>query len=288
MDRALRFTQTVGKQKVKRKYRKRLSFSKTEISENLYGKERLGTVLSGGIALKRKCRTHHRSSTCFNNASKTAERANKTHSSRSWNRLAISALRVGKQISVIEAATARRITVSSEKSVLVKKAAVCRVRWRSHGTVKWTTNIQSIVERGNISAVFTCFASNLSEVWVEKREKNPENRKKKVKTSAERERKGKKMSIEVKVLLMLASIIASSSSTTVKSGAYHNIVIEVEKDVPVDDCSNFLLSLEVRFFDIALLDFHPNVNILPSNRKAQPRALWKPWEAIVESAIKKT
>jgi hypothetical protein len=96
------------------------------------------------------------------------------------------------------------------------------------------------------------------------------------------------MSIEVKVLLMLASIIASSSSTTVKSGAYHNIVIEVEKDVPVDDCSNFLLSLEVRFFDIALLDFHPNVNILPSNRKAQPRALWKPWEAIVESAIKKT
>lgn len=62
------------------------------------------------------------------------------------------------------------------------------------------------------------------------------------------------MSIQVKVLLMLLSI-AGSSSTTVKSGAYHNVVIEVEKDVPVDDCSNFLLSLEVRYFDRASLLF---------------------------------
>jgi hypothetical protein len=98
------------------------------------------------------------------------------------------------------------------------------------------------------------------------------------------------MSIEVKVLLMLASIIAGSSSTTVKSGAYHNIVIEVEKDVPVDDCSNFLLSLEVRFFDIALLDSTQTsiFCLLPGHLESSTPRNWKPWEAIVESAIKKT
>lgn len=57
------------------------------------------------------------------------------------------------------------------------------------------------------------------------------------------------MSFGVKLMIIAAftSIANVVESTTVRNGAYHNIVIEIQKDVPASDCSNFLLSLEVIF-----------------------------------------
>lgn len=56
------------------------------------------------------------------------------------------------------------------------------------------------------------------------------------------------MSFGVKLMIIAAfTSIANVESTTVRNGAYHNIVIEIQKDVPASDCSNFLLSLEVIF-----------------------------------------
>jgi len=59
------------------------------------------------------------------------------------------------------------------------------------------------------------------------------------------------MSLEVKLMIIVVfTSIASIQSTAVRNGAYHNIVIEIQKDVPSNDCSNFLLTLEVtKFFD---------------------------------------
>lgn len=58
------------------------------------------------------------------------------------------------------------------------------------------------------------------------------------------------MSITVKLRLLIVVLsMACARSTEVKNGAYQNVVVEIHKDVPVDDCTNFLLSLEVRFFD---------------------------------------
>lgn len=55
------------------------------------------------------------------------------------------------------------------------------------------------------------------------------------------------MSFEVKLLVLISLLsVTSITSTRVRNGAYHNIVVEIQKDVPFDDCSNFLLSLEVR------------------------------------------
>lgn len=51
------------------------------------------------------------------------------------------------------------------------------------------------------------------------------------------------------VLLVVALSLASTRSMTVKNGAYYNIVVEIQKDVPADDCFGFLLSLEVRIFE---------------------------------------
>lgn len=51
------------------------------------------------------------------------------------------------------------------------------------------------------------------------------------------------------LLLVIASLIVGSTrSTTVRNGAYHNIVIDILKDVPAEDCSEFLLRLEVRIY----------------------------------------
>lgn len=58
------------------------------------------------------------------------------------------------------------------------------------------------------------------------------------------------MSFEVKLVLISLLSVASINSTRVQNGAYHNIVVEIQKDVPFDDCSNFLLSLEVRNFNL--------------------------------------
>lgn len=52
--------------------------------------------------------------------------------------------------------------------------------------------------------------------------------------------------MEVK-LLLVAIIIALTDSTSIRSGAYHNVVVELQSGLPVDDCSSFLLSLEVRY-----------------------------------------
>ena len=76
------------------------------------------------------------------------------------------------------------------------------------------------------------------------------------------------MSIAVKLMLIAVLSIASTSSITVRNGAYHNIVIEIERDVPYDDCSNFLLSLEVRFFE---LNF--DVNVLGGIMKTTSRRI---------------
>ena len=65
------------------------------------------------------------------------------------------------------------------------------------------------------------------------------------------------------VLIVILSI-ANTRSITVRNGAYHNIVVEIEKDVPADECFNILLSLEVRLFltlidskDFSLIFFPP-------------------------------
>lgn len=50
-------------------------------------------------------------------------------------------------------------------------------------------------------------------------------------------------------MLVAVLSIANTRSITVRNGAYHNVVIEIEKDVPASDCFNILLSLEVRLFD---------------------------------------
>lgn len=47
------------------------------------------------------------------------------------------------------------------------------------------------------------------------------------------------------MIIVVFTSIASVQSTTVRNGAYHNVVIEIQRDVPSSDCSNFLLSLEV-------------------------------------------
>lgn len=57
------------------------------------------------------------------------------------------------------------------------------------------------------------------------------------------------MSILRNVMLVAVLSIANTRSITVRNGAYHNVVIEIEKDVPASDCFNILLSLEVRLFD---------------------------------------
>jgi hypothetical protein len=48
------------------------------------------------------------------------------------------------------------------------------------------------------------------------------------------------------LMLITSVLVGSSRSTTVRNGAYHNIVIDILKDVPVEDCSEILLRLEVR------------------------------------------
>lgn len=53
--------------------------------------------------------------------------------------------------------------------------------------------------------------------------------------------------MEVK-LLLVAIIIALTDSRSIRSGAYHNVVVELQPGLPVDDCSSFLLSLEVRYW----------------------------------------
>lgn len=58
-----------------------------------------------------------------------------------------------------------------------------------------------------------------------------------------------KMSIGVKSLFILAIAAACSASVRIRNGAYRNLVIDIQHDVPADDCLNFLLSLEVRFFE---------------------------------------
>lgn len=57
------------------------------------------------------------------------------------------------------------------------------------------------------------------------------------------------MSILWNVMLIAVLSIANTRSITVRNGAYHNVVIEIEKDVPASDCFKVLLSLEVRLFD---------------------------------------
>lgn len=57
------------------------------------------------------------------------------------------------------------------------------------------------------------------------------------------------MSIGVKSLFILAIAAACSASVRIRNGAYRNLVIDIQHDVPADDCLNFLLSLEVRFFE---------------------------------------
>lgn len=67
----------------------------------------------------------------------------------------------------------------------------------------------------------------------------------------------KNMSSEVKLLIIVIAsfiIVGSDSTTAVRNGAYHNVVIDVQPFVPADDCSNFLLRLEVRFFIFFFLE----------------------------------
>lgn len=67
-----------------------------------------------------------------------------------------------------------------------------------------------------------------------------------------------KMSIAVKLMLIAVLGIPNARAITVRNGAYHNIAIEIERDVPQSsDCSNYLLSLEVRLFEL-----NSDVNIL--------------------------
>lgn len=56
-----------------------------------------------------------------------------------------------------------------------------------------------------------------------------------------------KMSIVVKFVYLMLCIV-SSRSITVRNGAYENFVIEIQKDISEDDCSQFISNLEVRFF----------------------------------------
>jgi hypothetical protein len=55
------------------------------------------------------------------------------------------------------------------------------------------------------------------------------------------------MSIVVKLVCLMLCIV-SSRSITVRNGAYENFVIEIQKDIIEDDCSQFISNLEVRFF----------------------------------------
>lgn len=51
-------------------------------------------------------------------------------------------------------------------------------------------------------------------------------------------------------LLLCMIVGATTKSAIVQNGAYHNVVVEIQRDVPHDDCVNFLSNLEVRYFFI--------------------------------------
>lgn len=74
-------------------------------------------------------------------------------------------------------------------------------------------------------------------------------------------RESMKMSIVVKLVCLMLCIV-SSRSITVRNGAYENFVIEIQKDISEDDCSQFISNLEVRF-----LIFFIRGNIYDGNRK---------------------
>lgn len=59
----------------------------------------------------------------------------------------------------------------------------------------------------------------------------------------------------VKLMFIAVLSISSIRSITVRNGAYHNIVIEIDREVPVDDCSNFLLNLEVNILGCFRMSF---------------------------------
>lgn len=62
------------------------------------------------------------------------------------------------------------------------------------------------------------------------------------------------MSIEVKLLIVITAsiIIARTDSTSLINGAYRDVVVELQRDLPADDCAGFLLGLEVRLLEMIL------------------------------------
>lgn len=89
------------------------------------------------------------------------------------------------------------------------------------------------------------------------------------------------MTSEVKLLaIVIASIIiVGTGSTTVRNGAYHNVVIDVQSLVPTDDWLNFLLKLEVRFLFIA-----QNKNIRKFLKRFLSRREYF-WENIIDGCV---
>lgn len=83
------------------------------------------------------------------------------------------------------------------------------------------------------------------------------------------------MSIEVKLLIVITAsiIIARTDSTSLINGAYRNVVVELQRDLPADDCSGFLLGLEVRHFEMIFMMGKDSPNILGKinyYRRSQP------------------
>lgn len=58
-----------------------------------------------------------------------------------------------------------------------------------------------------------------------------------------------------KCLLFIAGLLAVVSSMELKNGAYEDLVIKVQENVPEKDCRNIIENLEVSFEFILLVSF---------------------------------